>query len=1011
MRSLNTFRERLGRLCRMALCLAAGGSAVFGIDPGRAVSQYVRDRWGPEHGFPRGPVYAIAQTPDGYLWIGTEAGLVRFDGLNFRLVKDRSARVTTVLGLIADNEGNLWVRMPGSMLLRYRNGVFEDAMTLLGMPFSHVTAMCRAKDGTLLISRLEDGAINYRNGNFHVIAAVTPSARSPIISFAQTSDGDMWMGTRDIGLLRVNGEQVSVIAKGLPDTKINTMLALRDRRLWIGTDQGIALWDGSKLVPPPMPPEQNRFQALAMTVDRDANVWVGTDSRGLLRVNARGVTSLDEDRIPAEAVTAVFEDREGSVWTGRANSLERLRDSAFVTYSQAEGLPTDGSTPLFVDEEDRVWFPPVEGGLWWMKEGVHRRVADAGLDRDIVYSLDGRKGELWLGRQRGGLTQLLFQNGAITAKTIRSQDGLAQDTVYSLLQTKDGTVWAGTPSGGVSRYRDGTFANFTTADGLASNTVASILETSDGTTWFATPAGLSALKDGKWRTYSTADGLPSANLNCLFEDSARMLWVGTSSGLAYRDEKGFHGYGGSSAALREQILGIAEDRFGSFWMSTPIGVLRVNRGKLLRGPLTDIDIREFGIADGLRGITGVKRHRSVVADSRGRIWFSMNRGISVVDPERLNNTPPAIVHIQSLLADGNPIELEGKPQLPGGSRRITFSFAGLSLSVPERVRFRYRLDGFDRGWSDASQAREAIYTNLGPSSYKFRVIASNPDGDWNSIEANIDFDIEPLFWQTWWFRLAAILGVAIAAAAAYRVRLHQLTGQLNVRFEERLAERTRIAQELHDTLLQGFLSASMQLHVTADRLPDDSAIKQPLDRVLQLMSKVIDEGRNAVRGLRSTAGAGDDLVQAFSRIQHELALEDAFEFRILVEGQPIALHPVLRDEIYRIGREALVNAFRHSKATQIEMEIHYSPRHFRVRVRDNGCGIEPSVLRSGREGHWGLPGMRERTERIGGQLHVWSSAAAGTEVELTVPGNVALHPQPLDRPFAWLFRKLRKGEK
>jgi signal transduction histidine kinase len=309
--------------------------------------------------------------------------------------------------------------------------------------------------------------------------------------------------------------------------------------------------------------------------------------------------------------------------------------------------------------------------------------------------------------------------------------------------------------------------------------------------------------------------------------------------------------------------------------------------------------------------------------------------------------------------------------------------------VPERVRFRYRLDGFDRGWSPPVTTREAVYTNLGPGSYHFRVIASNSDGLWNSAEAGLQFEIEPALWQTSWFRASIVLVGGLAVWTLVRVRTHRMARQLNLRFEERLAERTRIAQELHDTLLQGFVSASMQLHVATDQLPDDAPAKRSLGRVLTLMGQVIEEGRNAVRGLRSSADRSNNLEQAFSRIPQELGIPTSANYRVIVEGRPRPLHPVIRDEVYRIGREALVNAFRHAGAKSIEVQLEYAAQHLRMLVRDDGCGIDPLVLRSGRDGHWGLSGMRERADRIGAPLKVWSRAAAGTEVELTVPRHIA----------------------
>jgi signal transduction histidine kinase len=289
------------------------------------------------------------------------------------------------------------------------------------------------------------------------------------------------------------------------------------------------------------------------------------------------------------------------------------------------------------------------------------------------------------------------------------------------------------------------------------------------------------------------------------------------------------------------------------------------------------------------------------------------------------------------------------------------------------------------------------------------VMASNPEGVWSTAGATIGFEIERVFWQTWWFELSCLAACAAMALGLYRYHLRQVTRQLNVRFEERLAERTRIAQELHDTLLQGFLSASMQLHVTVDRLPEDSPSKASLGRILQLIRQVTEEGRNALQGLRPSSIGSPDLEQAFSRVPDGLSTREDVDFRVIVEGRPRPLHPLVRDEVYRIGREALVNAFSHSHARKIEAELEYSASELRILIRDNGHGIDPEVLRSGRAGHWGLPGMRERAEGIGARLSLWSSATAGTEVELSIPSKIAFPSGSRGGPLGWFARLYSRG--
>ena len=960
------------------------------------MTQYVRDHWGVEQGFPKGPLYAITQAADGYLWIGTQSGLLRFDGWKFSPVLDPSGAfsITGVYGLTPGDDGSLWILSEYQVLLRYKNGVFEHPRFDQVSPGT-ISAISHSSNGELLVSKMETGTFALHGGQFRRLAAGDALPRSPVISLVQTRNGDFWMGTRDAGLFRLAGGKTTAVRNGLPDLKVNCVTPAGDGGLWVGTDNGVVRWNGSELVPAAIPASASHFQALAMVEDRDGNLWVGTDSQGLLRLNSQGLASLPRsDNASHEAVTAVFEDREGNLWAGGSDGLERIRDSSFVTYSTPEGLPANGSNPIFVDGENRMWFPPTSGGLWWVRGQQHGHLSNDGLDRDVVYTIDGTKGEMWLGRQSGGLTHLREEHGSFSAKSYTQANGLAQNSVYAVYLAHDGAVWAGTLSAGVSVLRNGKFTSYTIANGLASNTVVSIVEGSDGTMWFATPSGLSAFSHDRWQTYRTTDGLPSDNVNCMLVDSTGVLWVGTIAGIAFQGRDRFRVPARTAAALGEEIFGMAEDRYGWLWFATSSHVLHVNREKLLRGTLQDGDVHEYGLADGLRGLEGVKRQKSVIADPFGRIWFSMNRGISEIDPARLTrNSAPAIAHIQAVLADGQSIAILGPVHVSGGHQRITFSYVGLNLSRPDRVYYRYQLEGYDRAWREPVTAREADYTDVPPGHYRFRVMASNPDGAWGTEDATLSFQVDPLVWQTWWFRLSLAAGFVACMLALYRMRLRQATARINLRFQERLAERTRIAQELHDTLLQGFLSASMQVHVVADSLPDDSKVKPTLTRALELMRQVVEEGRNAVRGLRSTQSASLDLEHAFSRIQQELVTGEhtgeEINFRVIVEGERKPLNPVLRDEVYRIGREALMNAFRHAHAKTIEMELKYSSNRLSVLVRDDGRGIDPDILQAGRDGHFGLSGMRERAERIGARLHVMSSATAGTEVELSVPGHVA----------------------
>jgi ligand-binding sensor domain-containing protein/signal transduction histidine kinase len=977
------------------------------LDPNRLPSQYVREQWTAETRFPGGAVNGIAQTADGYLWLGTDRGLLRFDGFDFKPVSFRaiaSSSDVLILQLLTDGDGKLWIRPQGAYLVRQQDSKFE--IIRYGLPA--ITAMSKDSQGGVLVSDIEQGTFRFTAERIQKLGPSIP----PVISMTETADGKVWLGTLGDGLYFLTGGRTTQVNAGLPDRKINCLLPIASDELWVGTGTGLYRGNGSGFRRVELPSFLGTVQVLSLLRDRDSNIWVGT-TRGLLRINAKGISFSEENQLRGDGgINVLFEDREGNLWVGGGRGLGRIRDSAFVTYSSVSDHRFEHNGPVFVDPEGRTWFAPAQGGLYVLQNG-HVQPITSIPPNEVVYSINGRADVVWVGRQLGGLTRIQFRNGAIANQSYTESNGLAQNSAYAVYESRDGSVWAGTLNSGVSKLKDGRFTTYTTTNGLASNTVSAILETHDGAMWFATPNGLSSFSNGQWRTYTTVDGLPSPEVNCLFEDSSGTLWSGTSVGLAFFASNHFQVPHESPGVLREEIVGMSEDKSGRFWIATSGHVFRAPRDKLLSGVVKAADVREYGQADGLESTKGVKRSRSVVSDSVGRIWFSLSSGLSVVNPSQItDNSVPALPHIEAITADDNTVNLAASVRIPPSPRRITFEYTGLSLGVPERIRFRYFLEGFDNSWSQPVAAREAVYTNLGPGSYRFRLIASNSDGLWDASETAVGFAVEPTLWEMRWFQLACVVCAGLMALLLYRLRVHRVTRLLNVRFEERLAERVRVAQELHDTLLQGVLSASMQLHVVADGLPDGAPTKPPLDRILQLMGQVIKESRNTLRGLRSSIEAANDLQNSFSQIPHELGSQIP-GFRVVVEGEAMPLRFVIRDDVYRIGREALVNAIRHSGANNIVLHLEYASNELRILVQDDGCGIDPKVLQSGREDHWGLSGMRERAERIGAKLRLFSRVGGGTEVELRVPKRVAFEAQrssSVGKLFARLSRWFQKTD-
>ena len=736
-----------------------------------------------------------------------------------------------------------------------------------------------------------------------------------------------------------------------------------------------------------------------MIRDRGSNIWVGTASGGLLRVNAAGVSLLAaRDGRPRGAVTALFEDRDGNLWVGSARGIERVRDSAFMTYSTRAG-PAVGQQRA---DSRRARTAHVVRAVRrrrllvaWTDRSSRDRPA-AGLATDVVYSI------------AGGATRCVDRPAARRAhpppraggrgprRPTPRRDGLAQNSVYAVHESRDGAVWAGTLSGGVSRFKGGQFTTFTTADGLASNTIASIAEgrRRDDVVRHAERRER-ALAHGRWRSYSTTDGLPSNDVASLIVDSAGVVWVGTA-------ERSRRSSSGGRVAvpqngpdvLRGIGRGLAADERGSIWIATSNRVLRVARDKLLRGELGDADVREYGLPDGLHSVEGVRRHRCVVADPAAGCGSRSAAGLSMTDPARAGGRIGCRRSRTSSRCRPTASRRSARRvRVPAGRQRLTFTYAGLSLSVPERVRFRYRLDGFDGDWSEPVAPATTVYTNLGPGPYRFRVMASNGDGRVEQRRSRRRSSRSPhVSGRRHGFSSAGVVAIVLGIGgpvppahapgrAAAQRPLRGTAGGAD-------AHRAGSARHAAAGIRQRVDAAARRGRPRAGRFAGEAS----LDRVLELMGRVIDEGRNAVRGLRSPAAAATTSSRRSAGMQQELGGRGHVDFRVIVEGRPgRCIRSSATRSIASAARRSSTRSATRARQ-KIEIEIEYAagaraPPRPRRRARHRRAGA-----RSGRDGHWGLSGMRERAERIGARLKVWSRAGAGTEIELVVPGHVAFQP-------------------
>ena len=541
-----------------------------------------------------------------------------------------------------------------------------------------------------------------------------------------------------------------------------------------------------------------------------------------------------------------------------------------------------------------------------------------------------------------------------------------------------GGLWLGFRDGGVVYLKDGEIgASFGNVDGLGEGRVADLQLDQDGTLWAATQGGLSRIKNGRVVTLTSRSGLPCDAVHWMREDDDHFVWLYTACGLV--------------RIPRAELDAWAADS-----------------NKTIHPAI-------FDSSDGVRShSSGTGYTPSVAKSADGKIWFLPFDGVSVIDPRHLafNKLPPP-VHIEQISADRQKYETSSNLRLPPLIRDLEIDYTALSLVAPEKIRFRVKLEGRDPDWKDVGNERKAFYNDLPPRNYRFRVAASNDSGVWNEAGASFDFSIGPAYYQTTWFQASCAAAFLGLLWALYRYRLHQIAQQFNARLEERVNERTRIARELHDTLLQSFQGVVFRFQAVRNMLPRrPEEAMQALDSALERTDQAIAEGRDAIQGLRSSTMITNELAQAVTALgnemSHELASQDSAHgsarFHVVVEGPPRDLHPILRDEVYAIAREAVRNAFRHAQARNIEADITYNGSSFQLRIRDDGKGIDPRILAEGRAGHYGVPGMRERAKRVGGKLDVWTGTGAGTEIELSIPGSIAYGTSP-GRTVLGLFRK------
>jgi signal transduction histidine kinase/streptogramin lyase len=738
----------------------------------------------------------------------------------------------------------------------------------------------------------------------------------------------------------------------------------------------------------------SKLRVQSMIFDRDGNLWVGTEGQGIFRIQGNLVDHYGRaEGLSSDTVPAVFEDREGILWAATPDGIDNFRDPRVTSFSTSEGL---GDRPMGV--------------------------------------LAGRDGTIWVAST--GSLDRIEKNGTISS--IRTGHGLPGSQVASMLEDSAGNMWVGVDDG-LYLFKDGRFRRLPEPNHKPLGLVVGMAEDSEGNLWAecaGNPGKLVRIRDFQVREEFPASQVPTGRT--LAPDPQGGIWIGTLKGdlALFRhgvlktfplNAKGdpfirqivANADGSMLAGSADGLVGVRQGKVQRmttknglpcnfvtsfiqggekrWWLYTDCGIVELPDSELQRwwtNPEAIVQTRVYGESDGAQA--GRPEYNSAAYSSDGRVWFASGVWVQMVDPSRLSQKAlPAATTIESVTVDRNEFQATDNLKLPPHPQELQIDFTSPTFLIPQKVNFRYWLDGYDHEWHEAGTRRQAFYTNLPPGKYSFRVIACNSDGVWNDRGAKLDFYVTPAYYQTNWFRALCAAALLILVWAVFQFRVRQLHREFALTLEARVAERTRVARDLHDTLLQSFHGLLVRFQIVSELLPERAVeAKEQLDRTIDRAARAITEGRDAVQGLRASTAETNDLAQAINTLGEELATDPAHHaaaaFRVTVEGEPRDLHPILRDEIYRIAAEALRNAFRHAEARQIEVEIRYDNQQFRLRVRDDGKGIDAAVL-SGQEpeGHYGLRGMRERAKLIGGKLVVWSEVGAGTEVELRIPAATA----------------------
>lgn len=1011
--------KRAAHIVVSALLSFFCAGTMHGVEPSTLLSQYGHTAWHREDELSNAAPNAITQTPDGYMWIGTETGLLRFDGVRFvpwtpphwEGLSDHDVHV-----LHAASDGTLWIGTPTN-LAAWKNGVLtvintngpvyvnaiaEDRDHTIwfsstrrfdhkgvcrvsgattqcfgaadGMPLSFIGGLTANADGSLSVTSSDTVADwSPARGLISAVKAAGPNNPSPYLVASQ-SDGSKLVGFaaggKNWGLQRLTGSRWSAYTK--PG------------------------FDGSTL------------SVQSLCTDRHGVLWIGSRTDGIFKVSETSVDRYDKrEGLSGNSVRDIYEDREGSLWIATENGIDRFRDLKVLNWSTDQGLQGGHIFSVLATSANNAMVT-IDHTLSVVGDGkVSLLPSVPGMPDGFFGSMvEDSRGRYWIG---GTKDLFLYDGHRFTA--LKRPDGQPIGQAFSLSLADDGSVWAlvynkalprellhfrdykviesigSRPfglrvvadhaggawingQGNLSHFAHGQLDRITLQAANADTKNFSVQEdlavSPDGTVYLTSRLGLWVIKQGKARLADVSAGLPCQDVSGLALSQQRSLWVRSTCGL----------------------IAVDTSAIDNWWSH----------------PENKLNHRLIPPSEGARPSRTVFFPQMSVAPD-GRIWIGNDSGVQVLDPSHMpfNSLPPP-VHIEEVVADRQSLTPAPGLRIHPRTRDLEIRYTALSLAAPQSIKFKYMLEGRDSGWRDPGSLRSAFYSDLEPRHYRFRVIASNNDGVWNNEGDSLDLYIQPAWFQTIWARAIALVLLGAMIWSLYRWRVHSVANAINARFNERLEERTRLAREIHDTLLQTVQGSKMVADHALNPDADETRMRNALEGVSGWLEQAITEGRAAVQALRASTTDQDELAVHLDALLKEHCGSSSLSADLTVTGEPRTLHPIVQDELSLIAQEAVRNVCVHSGATELHLAIQFGD-DLLLAIRDNGVGIDPDVLSSGRAGHFGLQSMKERGEKIHAEVDIRSEHERGTEVSVRVPNKIAYKRD--DRPSFGLGNILR----